>query len=167
MNRLLSKQGTPIPRSLDGLVRQGSEASPEQAGMGSAQVEAIWRATRKLYRGGMSPAISLCLRRHGEIMLDRSIGYADPDSQRIMTPDTPVCLFSASKVVAAMMIHHLVETGDLDLDDPVTRYLPKYGQNGKGRTTIRQLLAPGGFALVHAIGRMSPPGTTAPVSLDH
>ncbi|MEP9366758.1 cyclopropane-fatty-acyl-phospholipid synthase family protein [Xanthobacter sp. VNH20] len=29
-------------------------------------------------------------------------------------------------------------------------------------TTIRELLGPGGFALVHAIGRMSPPGTTAP-----
>ncbi|WP_051356942.1 SAM-dependent methyltransferase [Azorhizobium doebereinerae] len=28
--------------------------------------------------------------------------------------------------------------------------------------TLRGLLKPGGFALVHAIGRMSPPGTTAP-----
>ncbi len=29
-------------------------------------------------------------------------------------------------------------------------------------TTIKRLLAPGGFAMVHAIGRMSPPGSTAP-----
>jgi len=29
-------------------------------------------------------------------------------------------------------------------------------------TTIKRLLAPGGYALVHAIGRMSPPGSTAP-----
>jgi cyclopropane-fatty-acyl-phospholipid synthase len=29
-------------------------------------------------------------------------------------------------------------------------------------STIRQLLAPSGYALVHAIGRMSPPGSTAP-----
>src|SRR5262249_57074477 len=28
--------------------------------------------------------------------------------------------------------------------------------------TVRKLLAPGGFALIHAIGRMSPPGSTAP-----
>jgi cyclopropane-fatty-acyl-phospholipid synthase len=28
--------------------------------------------------------------------------------------------------------------------------------------TIKQLLVPGGFALIHAIGRMSPPGSTAP-----
>ena len=140
VSRLISKQANPIPRSLDSLIRQGEEAPLANTGMASGQVEAIWRATRKLYRGGMSPAVSLCLRRHGEIMLNRSIGFADPDSQRIMTPDTPVCLFSASKVVAAMLIHHLAETGQLDLDDPVTRYLPKYGQNGKGRTTIRHLL---------------------------
>ena len=29
-------------------------------------------------------------------------------------------------------------------------------------STIKRLLAPGGYALVHAIGRMSPPGSTAP-----
>lgn len=29
-------------------------------------------------------------------------------------------------------------------------------------TTLQNLLAPGGFALIHAIGRMSPPGSTAP-----
>jgi cyclopropane-fatty-acyl-phospholipid synthase len=28
--------------------------------------------------------------------------------------------------------------------------------------TVRRLLKPGGFALIHAIGRMSPPGSTAP-----
>lgn len=29
-------------------------------------------------------------------------------------------------------------------------------------STVRQLLNPGGFAMIHAIGRMSPPGSTAP-----
>jgi cyclopropane-fatty-acyl-phospholipid synthase len=29
-------------------------------------------------------------------------------------------------------------------------------------STVRRLLAPGGSAMIHAIGRMSPPGTTAP-----
>lgn len=33
--------------------------------------------------------------------------------------------------------------------------------------TIRRLLKPGGYALVHAIGRMSPPGTTAPFIRKH
>jgi cyclopropane-fatty-acyl-phospholipid synthase len=32
---------------------------------------------------------------------------------------------------------------------------------------VQKLLAPGGFALVHAIGRMSPPGSTAPFIRKH
>jgi cyclopropane-fatty-acyl-phospholipid synthase len=34
-------------------------------------------------------------------------------------------------------------------------------------STVRRLLAPGGFALIHAIGRMSPPGSTAPFIRKH
>jgi cyclopropane-fatty-acyl-phospholipid synthase len=33
--------------------------------------------------------------------------------------------------------------------------------------SVQKLLAPGGFALVHAIGRMSPPGSTAPFIRKH
>ncbi|WP_051011729.1 serine hydrolase domain-containing protein [Alcanivorax hongdengensis] len=155
MRRIITRQGTRIPRSLDSLTRVGDEVSAERGGLGSEQVDAIWRATRSLYRGGMSPAISLCLRRHGEIVLNRSLGYADPQAGRIMTPDTPVCLFSASKVVTAMLVHHLVEQGQLDLDDPVTRYLPAYGQQGKERTTIRHLLT-------HQAGIPRPPEKVEP-----
>lgn len=155
MRRVISRQGAPIPRSLDSLTRHNPEASPSQGGLGSEQLESIWRATRSLYRGGMSPAISLCLRRKGATLLDRSIGYADPEQGRIMTPDTPVCLFSASKAVTAMLVHHLVEQGQLDLDDRVTRYLPAYGQNGKGATTVRHLLT-------HRAGIPRPPSDVEP-----
>ncbi|WP_204316326.1 class I SAM-dependent methyltransferase, partial [Serratia marcescens] len=29
-------------------------------------------------------------------------------------------------------------------------------------STVKRLLSDGGYAMIHAIGRMSPPGTTAP-----
>ena len=140
LQRMLSAHGTPIPASLDTLTRIAPEAHASQAGMGSEQVEAIWRGTRRLYRGGMSPAISLCLRRQGEVILNRSIGHADPDSQRVMTPNTPVCLFSASKAVTGMLVHHLVEQGLVSLDDPVIRFIPEFGQNGKEHITLYHLL---------------------------
>src|SRR5690606_40584389 len=35
----------------------------------------------------------------------------------------------------------LVEEGRLDLDAPVARYVPAFGQNGKAAVTVRQLLA--------------------------
>lgn len=140
VRRLLSAERTPIPHHLSDITTLGEECPGRDAGLSEADVEAIWRATKTLYRGGMSPGIGLCLRRRGQVFLDRGLGYADLDSKRLLTPRTPVCLFSASKAVTAMLVHHLVEQRRLDLDDPVTRYLPAYGQQGKDQTTLRHLL---------------------------
>jgi CubicO group peptidase (beta-lactamase class C family) len=57
-----------------------------------------------------------------------------------MTPETPVCLFSASKAMAAMPLHLLSERKELSLLDPVSHYLPEFGRNGKRDITIYQLL---------------------------
>lgn len=140
LRHLLSADRSPIPRQLSTITRHGEEAAAEQAGLEPHIVEGLWRATGALYRAGMSPGMALCLRRRGRVFLDRTLGYADPESGRLLTPDTPICLFSASKAVTAMLVHHLAENGRLRLDDPVVRFLPAYGRHGKHRTTVRHLL---------------------------
>lgn len=129
-----------VPDSLTDITVHGEEQPAENGGLTSADTGAIWRAARGLYRSGMNPAMSLCLRRRGEIIMDRSIGYRSTSSTELFTPNTPVCLFSASKAVTAMLVHHLAETGQIDLHDPIARYIPEYAQNGKGRTSILHLL---------------------------
>ena len=123
------------------------EHSPSSVGMTRDGVEAIWRATERLYATGMHPGISLVLRRHGKIVLKRAIGHArgngpgDAGATPVpMTPDTPVCIFSASKAMAAMPVHLLSQHKELSLLDPVSHYLPEFGQNGKRDITIYQLL---------------------------
>ena len=44
--------------------------------MTPAGIERIWGLVERLYRSGFYPAISLCVRRHGEVVLDRAIGHA-------------------------------------------------------------------------------------------
>jgi CubicO group peptidase (beta-lactamase class C family) len=91
----------------------------------------------------------LCVRRKGQIVLNRAIGYARGNGPQdtaqtpkvLATPDTRICLFSASKVVTAMMIHLLDEMGEIDLLDPISHYIPEYGVNGKKDATIYHLLA--------------------------
>ena len=129
-----------VPNRLTPITRIGTEQAPTAGGLDAGDIDAIWRATRNLYRSGMNPAISLCLRRRGEVVMDRSIGYRTTGSTELMTPDTPVCLFSASKAVTAMLVHHLAEQGLVDLHDPIARYIPEYGVNGKARTSILHLL---------------------------
>jgi CubicO group peptidase (beta-lactamase class C family) len=125
----------------------GNEQAPGPAGMTREDVAAIWSAVEHLYATGMHPAISFALRRRGRVILNRAIGHArgngpgDESEKPVpMTPDTPVCLFSASKALAAMPVHLLSERKELSLLDPVSHYLPEFGRNGKRDITIYQLL---------------------------
>lgn len=125
------------------------EVNPALAGMSEQQRNAIWGAVEDFYATGISPAVSLCVRRKGQIVINRAIGHRignGPEdtlatSKELMTPDMPVCLFSASKVVTALLIHLLDERGQIDILDPVSHYLPEFGVNGKRNATIYQLLA--------------------------
>src|SRR5258708_37729912 len=58
-----------------------------------------------------------------------------------MTLDTVFDLASLTKViVTTTAVMQLVERGKVRLNDPVTKYLPEFAQNGKDDVTVRQLL---------------------------
>ena len=149
--KLLSLNSCYVPEDLDSVIQYDSqsEVNPESVGMSFKQRNAIWKATETLYKTGASPAITLCIRRKGQIVLNRAIGHARGNGPQdtaqtpkvLATPDTRICLFSASKVVTAMMIHLLDEMGEIDLLDPISHYIPEYGVNGKKDATIYHLLA--------------------------
>lgn len=116
--------------------------------------ERIWAAAQHWYQGGTQPGIAVCVRHRGEVIVDRAIGHArgnGPDDatrraagERIeaepLRTDTPVCVFSAAKAMAATVLHLLIERGELRLDDRVDDLLPGYGAHGKSRTTVDHVL---------------------------
>ncbi|MDH3994032.1 MAG: beta-lactamase family protein, partial [Gammaproteobacteria bacterium] len=55
--------------------------------------------------------------------------------------DTPVCLYSTSKGITALLMHMLVEDGLVNVMDPVAFYAPEFAANGKENITIHQILA--------------------------
>ncbi|MBC2715197.1 MAG: beta-lactamase family protein [Desulfobacteraceae bacterium] len=146
-----------------------SEAEPADAAMTSEGVDAIWSSVEDLYRSGIFPGISFCLRRKGRVVINRAIGHSHgngpqdkPDTQKVlMTPDTPVCQYSASKAVTAMMIHFLAEQKALSLDDPVKKFVPEFAANKKHEITIHHLIS-------HHGGIPTPPADVDPEILyDH
>lgn len=150
-------RGIDVPETLYGItdVDEKSEGNPQDVGFTHGEVNRIWTAVEDFYRSGMYPGLSFCLRRKGEIMLNRSIGYArgirkeEGDDPVRMTTDTPVCLYSASKAVMAMVVHKLAEEGHVDLLNPVSFYIPEFGQCGKKNISIYQMLAHrGGFPMI-------------------
>lgn len=138
-----------IPRDLESITTTGAEAEPEEAGLTERQVGRMWAAARALYKTGVHPALQLCVRRNGHVVIDRAIGHArgngpkdGPDTPKeLVSPDTPFCVYSTSKGITALIVHMLGERGYLDIDDRVTDYIPQYGRHGKGETTIGHVLS--------------------------
>ena len=154
-----SKYKVRVPATLEGVtaIATVSEQPAGAGGLKADDVEAIWQAVEGLYRSRAYPGISICLRRRGEIVLNRSLGHARGNGPRDaatvpkqpLTPTTPICLFSASKAVTAVLIHKLAEEGAIDLDQRVAHYIPGFGRAGKSATTIADVLAHrGGFPTI-------------------
>jgi CubicO group peptidase (beta-lactamase class C family) len=146
--------------------RSEAEVDPREAGLAPDDVDEIWGSVKKLYETRLHPAIGLCVRRRGKVVMDRVIGHVsgnspdDPvDAPKVLaTPSSLFNIYSASKAVTAMLIHMLDDRGLLHLDDPVVEYIPEFGKHGKEWITIRHILT-------HRAGIPTvPPGVT--VDLD-
>lgn len=142
---------SPLPEDLDEVIRIDArrEVDPAEVGLRQADIDRVWSQLIKVYRSGVHPAITINLRCRGEIVMARSIGHArgngphdGPGSERVLAqPDTPMCLFSASKAVTALLMHLLAEEGLVDLERPVASYAPEFGRKGKETITLQQVLS--------------------------
>jgi CubicO group peptidase (beta-lactamase class C family) len=79
--------------------------------------------------GGKLPGVIAVIARKGEITHASSSGYSssgDPTTTLATLPDTIFRLFSMSKPVTAAAVMLLLDQGLIQLDDPVSNYLPEY-----------------------------------------
>ena len=138
-----------VPDALEAVTSFGPEDDPEAGGMSVRAVERIWKASKLLYRSGVHPAVQVCVRRNGAVVLNRAIGHArgggprdhDETEKVPATPETPFVIYSGSKALTAFVVHMLHDRGELDIADPVCKYIPGYGSNGKQGITVGQVLA--------------------------
>ena len=138
-----------VPRDLASVTTVGAEVDPREAGMTRGAVERIWTAAQRVYRSGVHPALQLCLRRHGAVVLDRAIGHAagngpedgDDVPKVPVTTETPFVIYSASKAMSAVVAHLLDERGEIHLADRVAEYIPEFAAHGKDAVTITHVLA--------------------------
>ncbi|HEY1922505.1 MAG TPA: serine hydrolase domain-containing protein, partial [Tepidisphaeraceae bacterium] len=80
----------------------------------------------------------LYVSRDRRTLADAAFGEAQPGAP--MTPDSIPLWLSAGKPVAAVAIARFWESGKLDLDNPVARFIPEFAAKGKQNVTIRHLL---------------------------
>jgi CubicO group peptidase (beta-lactamase class C family) len=136
------------------------DGSPEQAGLDQAPIDAALRQIDEWTRTNpTSPPVShplmsgvVTLLAHDGVVVSRSasgyaVRYSDaagtelPADQRVaMRNDTIFDMASISKLFTSIAVMQLAEQGILDVDAPVSRYLPEFGVNGKAGITVKQLL---------------------------
>src|SRR5580658_8919558 len=75
-----------VPRDLESVTTIGIE-DPDAGGIDADGVDRIWRDAVSLYRAGVHPAVQVCVRRDGAVVLDRAIGHASGNGPRDR-PDT-------------------------------------------------------------------------------
>jgi uncharacterized protein YbbC (DUF1343 family)/CubicO group peptidase (beta-lactamase class C family) len=91
---------------------------------------------------GQIPGAVLIVGHDGQVVYRKAYGSRAIEPRReTMTLDTIFDCASLTKVLATTTaIMQLWEQGKFRMNDPVAKYLPEFGQNGKQEITIRQLL---------------------------
>src|SRR5687767_6511130 len=89
------------------------------------------------------PALSIALVDDQQVVWAKGFGFADPKAKIPATAETVYRVGSVSKLFTDIAIMQLVEQRKLDLDAPVTRYLPEFRpHNSFGKPiTLRQLMS--------------------------
>ncbi len=87
-------------------------------------------------RGG-----ALVVRAGDRVLADLRIGWEDRARTRPWEADSRALGFSATKGLAAMVIHRLADRGELAYDAPVAAFWKDFGAAGKHRITVRELLS--------------------------
>ena len=114
------------------------EVSPDSELASSPAVEKLRSYLTSLLSEGFPPSVSLAVVDRGGTVLQAFGGYACVTGEPVPTTlETSYDLASLTKVVCTVTLALLaVERGSLELDDPVTRWLPRYPQES---TTLRHL----------------------------
>jgi CubicO group peptidase (beta-lactamase class C family) len=81
----------------------------------------------------------------GKQVVDLWGGFSDKARTKQWQRDTILCMMSVTKGVAAITFNHLIDQGLVDLDAPIAKYWPEFGQAGKEKMPVR-------YALDHRAG---------------
>lgn len=114
----------------------------------------------KLFPGRRFGGGALSVYLDGQPVVDVWTGWSDRRGEVKWSADTGAMVFSATKGVAATVIHRLVDRGMISYDAPVAEFWPEFGVNGKAAITVRDLMR-------HRAGLSHLNGVTKAELLDH
>jgi CubicO group peptidase (beta-lactamase class C family) len=101
-------------------------AKPEDVGLSSERLQRIGPAMQRHIDAGEIAGVVTLVARRGRIAHFAAYGYADIAKRTPMRTDAIFGLASSSKPITAVAIMMLVESGDVRLQDPVSKFIPEF-----------------------------------------
>lgn len=106
---------------------EGPLVSPEEAGFNKAGLERLNAYINNEISTKKIPGAAMLIHRNGKTAYFSTFGVRDPSSNEPMTPDTIFRIYSMSKPITTVAAMMLVEEGKLQLEDPLSKYIPAFG----------------------------------------
>ena len=101
-------------------------ADPTALGFDPAKLAVASAGLKADVAAGKIAGAYLMIGRHGKVAYQEGFGVQGPGQSAPMTDETIFRVFSMSKPIVSVTAMTLVEEGKLDLDAPVSKYLPEY-----------------------------------------
>ncbi|OGU63214.1 MAG: hypothetical protein A3C56_05330 [Ignavibacteria bacterium RIFCSPHIGHO2_02_FULL_56_12] len=115
---------------------------PEEVNMSSEKLRAVDEIMTKAVRDSAFPGGVILAAKNGVVVYHKAFGGMDYSVYpQAVTPNTIYDLASVTKVISTTSaVMRLVDEGKVSLDDPIVKYIPQFGQRGKERVKLYNLL---------------------------
>jgi CubicO group peptidase (beta-lactamase class C family) len=100
---------------------------PVEAGFNEAGLARLDAYIKNEIATDKIPGAIMMIQRQGKTAYFISAGVRDPGTKEPMTPDTIFRIYSMSKPITTVAAMMLVEEGKLQLDEPLSKYIPAFG----------------------------------------
>ncbi len=99
---------------------------PEELGISTSRLGRIKTWMQGYVDDGKLPGAITLVARHGKIVFCETMGYGDLENKKPLALDSILRFYSMSKPITAVAIMMLYEKGLLQLDDPLSNYVPAF-----------------------------------------
>jgi len=99
-------------------------ATPESVGMSAERLNRIAGAFQEHIDKGNLPGVVVLVARKGKLVYSEALGFRNKASGQPMTKDAIFRIYSMTKPLASVGAMMLIEDGKMQLNDPVSKFLP-------------------------------------------
>ncbi|ULL11111.1 esterase [Mycobacterium liflandii] len=136
------------------------DAGHRVSGAADSQFACVVRMFSSMFPARRFGGGALAVYLDGQPVVDVWKGWADRKGEVPWSADSAPMVFSATKGMAATVIHRLADRGLIDYEAPVAQYWPEFAANGKEKLTVREVMR-------HAAGLSGLRGASQEDLLDH